>query len=38
MRKNLTFSLSPLALYPEQMTSIRALQLGSNLAVCPVGT
>ncbi|XP_061346069.1 rab escort protein 1 isoform X2 [Gastrolobium bilobum] len=28
----------PRSLYPEQVTSIRALQIGSNLAVCPGGT
>ncbi|KAK7252634.1 hypothetical protein RIF29_36721 [Crotalaria pallida] len=28
----------PRSLYPEQATSIRALQIGSNLAVCPAGT
>ncbi|RZC30202.1 Rab escort protein 1 isoform B [Glycine soja] len=28
----------PRSLYPEQVTSIKALQIGSNLAVCPAGT
>ncbi|KAF7829047.1 rab escort protein 1 [Senna tora] len=28
----------PRSLYPEQLTSIRALQLGPNLAVCPSST
>ncbi|XP_027360300.1 rab escort protein 1 [Abrus precatorius] len=28
----------PRSLYPEQVTSIKALQIGSNLAVCPEGT
>ncbi|KAH1158190.1 hypothetical protein AAZX31_11G084000 [Glycine max] len=28
----------PRSLYPEQLTSIKALQIGSNLAVCPAGT
>ncbi|KAK7367199.1 hypothetical protein VNO80_09208 [Phaseolus coccineus] len=28
----------PRSLYPEQMTSIKSLQIGSNLAVCPEGT
>ncbi|XP_054786332.1 rab escort protein 1 [Prosopis cineraria] len=28
----------PRSLYPEQHTSVRALQIGSNLAVCPSGT
>lgn len=28
----------PRSLYPDQVTSIRALQIGSNLAVCPAGT
>ncbi|KAL1315957.1 hypothetical protein AAHE18_15G028300 [Arachis hypogaea] len=28
----------PRSLYPEQVTSVRALQIGSNLAVCPAGT
>ncbi|KAA8534921.1 hypothetical protein F0562_029863 [Nyssa sinensis] len=27
----------PKSLYPEQITSIRILQMGSNLAVCPAG-
>uniref|UniRef100_A0A5B6Z7K9 Rab escort protein 1 n=1 Tax=Davidia involucrata TaxID=16924 RepID=A0A5B6Z7K9_DAVIN len=27
----------PKSLYPEQVTSIRVLQMGSNLAVCPAG-
>ncbi|MED6220142.1 hypothetical protein PIB30_041990 [Stylosanthes scabra] len=28
----------PRSLYPEQVMSVRALQIGSNLAVCPAGT
>ncbi|KAL2348693.1 hypothetical protein Fmac_002693 [Flemingia macrophylla] len=28
----------PRTLYPEQVTSIKALQIGSNLGVCPAGT
>ncbi|KAI5438553.1 rab escort protein 1 [Lathyrus oleraceus] len=28
----------PRSLYPDQVTSVRALQIGSNLAVCPAGT
>ncbi|BAT99877.1 Rab escort protein [Vigna angularis] len=28
----------PRSLYPDQMTSIKSLQIGSNLAVCPEGT
>ncbi|CAI8588472.1 unnamed protein product [Vicia faba] len=28
----------PRSLYPDQLTSVRALQIGSNLTVCPVGT
>lgn len=33
----LFFSSSSLALFPEQVASIRVLQLSSNLAVCPSG-
>jgi hypothetical protein len=32
-----TFYPFCLALYPEQITSIRALQISGNLAVCPLG-
>ncbi|CAL0331665.1 unnamed protein product [Lupinus luteus] len=35
---NLSIVYPPRSLYPEQVTSIRALQIGSNLAVCPGGT
>ncbi|KAL9224692.1 hypothetical protein vseg_000704 [Gypsophila vaccaria] len=35
---NLLIVLPPRSLYPEQATSVRALQLSSNTAVCPVGT
>ncbi|KAL5099672.1 hypothetical protein RYX36_003999 [Vicia faba] len=28
----------PRSLYPDQLTSVRALQIGSNLTVCPAGT
>ncbi|OIV94372.1 hypothetical protein TanjilG_25434 [Lupinus angustifolius] len=34
---NLSMVYPPRSLYPEQVTSIRALQIGSNLAVCPGG-
>ncbi|KAF6160920.1 hypothetical protein GIB67_025455 [Kingdonia uniflora] len=34
---NLLIIFPPRSLYPEQMTSVRALQLGSGLAVCPPG-
>ncbi|KAJ1403853.1 Rab protein geranylgeranyltransferase component A [Sesbania bispinosa] len=35
---NFSVVYPPRSLYPEQVTSIRALQIGSNIAVCPVGT
>jgi RAB protein geranylgeranyltransferase component A len=28
----------PRSLYPDQVTAVRALQIGSNLSVCPAGT
>ncbi|KAF6147510.1 hypothetical protein GIB67_014649 [Kingdonia uniflora] len=34
---NLLVVFPPRSLYPEQITSVRALQLGSGLAVCPPG-
>ncbi|KAK9284815.1 hypothetical protein L1049_023992 [Liquidambar formosana] len=34
---NLLVVYPPRSLYPEQATSIRVLQIGSNLAVCPSG-
>lgn len=34
---NLLIIIPPRSLYPEQATSVRVLQLGSNLAVCPSG-
>ncbi|CAK9164952.1 unnamed protein product [Ilex paraguariensis] len=34
---NLLALYPPKSLYPEQVTSVRVLQLGSNLAVCPPG-
>ncbi|KAK9715736.1 hypothetical protein RND81_06G186100 [Saponaria officinalis] len=34
---NLMIVLPPRSLYPEQATSVRAVQLSSNTAVCPVG-
>ncbi|XP_045812878.1 rab escort protein 1 [Trifolium pratense] len=35
---NCSVVYSPRSLYPDQVTSVRALQIGANLAVCPVGT
>ncbi|TKY70244.1 Rab proteins geranylgeranyltransferase component A [Spatholobus suberectus] len=35
---NCSVVFPPRSLYPEQVTSIKALQIGSNLAVCPAGT
>ncbi|XP_043707592.1 rab escort protein 1-like [Telopea speciosissima] len=34
---NLLVVFPPRSLFPEQVTSVRALQLGSNMAVCPSG-
>lgn len=34
---NCVVSYPPRSLYPEQVTTVRVLQLGSNIAVCPSG-